>query len=144
MSKTKQHSSNFLKQVMSGIDPVDREVASQRVAMAVRISDAITSKGMSKVDFAELMGKHPSEITKWLSGRHNFTLDTLSAIQTRLGVQLLTTEEPKKEIVQKIVAAITVTPAAANPFKNGFYASYQSGGYNTVLMATEVQVKSLN
>ena len=38
--------------------------------------------------FAEKVGKLPSEVTKWLSGTHNFTVDTLCEIATVLDVNL--------------------------------------------------------
>jgi hypothetical protein len=36
------------------------------------------------------MEKRPSEVTKWLSGNHNFTLETISQIEKQLGVTLIT------------------------------------------------------
>ena len=34
------------------------------------------------------MGKQPFEITKWLSGTQNFTVDILTAIALTLGVEI--------------------------------------------------------
>jgi len=57
--------------------------------LAASISKAIKSKGLTKSEFAEKMGKNPSVVTKWLSGVHNFTSDTLTDIQQVLGISLL-------------------------------------------------------
>ena len=35
------------------------------------------------------MGKRPSEVTKWLSGNHNFTLETISLIEKNLDITLI-------------------------------------------------------
>ena len=36
-----------------------------------RIYDILESKGMSQKDFARLMGKTETEVSRWLSGTHN-------------------------------------------------------------------------
>ena len=32
------------------------------------------------MEFADSIGKRPSEVTKWLSGQHNFTIRTLAML----------------------------------------------------------------
>lgn len=44
---------------------------------------------------AEKLDKKPSEISKWLSGEHNFTLRSLAKLSAELGEALL--EVPKKK-----------------------------------------------
>lgn len=51
-----------------------------KMKLAAELDDLIEQRGLSKGDFADRVGKHPSEITKWLSGTHNLTTDTLSEI----------------------------------------------------------------
>ncbi len=43
-----------------------------------------------------MMGKKSSEISRWLSGTHNFTTETLWEIERVLNIQLLTSS-PMKE-----------------------------------------------
>ena len=45
---------------------------------------------------ADQLGKHPSEIHKWLSGEHNLTLRTIAKIEAELGVTLLEVPTFKK------------------------------------------------
>ena len=59
--------------------------------LAMKIADAIEASGMTKKDFAARLGKHPSEISKWLSGTHNFTHDTLFEISKVLDIDLIDT-----------------------------------------------------
>ncbi len=49
-------------------------------AIAKRLDCLISKHGLSKKEFAEAIGKCPSEVTKWLSGQHNFTLRTLAML----------------------------------------------------------------
>ena len=49
-----------------------------------RIVEQMKAKGVSKKQLAELTGKRPSEVTRWLSGQHNFTLATIAKISVAL------------------------------------------------------------
>lgn len=58
----------------------------REVALCFDISDKIDAlmkeRGLSKKQFADAIGKRPCEITKWLSGQHNFTISTLAMISS--------------------------------------------------------------
>lgn len=58
-------------------------------AISNRIYDLMTKRGLSKVEFAQALGKRPSEVTKWLSGQHNFTLRTISLLSAFFGEELI-------------------------------------------------------
>ena len=49
-------------------------------AIADRIHALIKKKGLTKKEFADSIGKRPSEVTKWLSGQHSFTIRTLAML----------------------------------------------------------------
>ena len=65
------------------------EKTAMRMRLAIKIADAIAQSGFSQKEFAERMNKKPSEISKWLSGTHNFTIDTLYDISRELGITLI-------------------------------------------------------
>lgn len=50
-----------------------------------RIYELMQQRGLSKKQFADALGKRPCEVTKWLSGQHNFTISTLSMLSTFFG-----------------------------------------------------------
>ena len=50
-----------------------------------RIDYLMREKGLSKKQFADALGRRPSEVTKWLSGQHNFTISTISMLSSFLG-----------------------------------------------------------
>ena len=58
-------------------------------AISERLERLIKDKGLSKKEFADAIGKRPSEVTKWLSGQHNFTLRTLAMLSTFFGESLV-------------------------------------------------------
>lgn len=54
-----------------------------------RIHHILVAKGFRQKDLAEKLGKNESEISKWMRGTHNFTIETLSSIETALGEPIL-------------------------------------------------------
>ena len=69
-------------------DDIQQEV-NLEVAISNRINDLMMQRGLSKQQFAQALGKRPSEVTKWLSGQHNFTIRTLTLLSTFFGEPLV-------------------------------------------------------
>ncbi len=61
------------------------------MGLAASIEDAFKAKGLNQKKFAELCGKRESEISKWLSGRHNFTIRSIALIESQLDTRILYT-----------------------------------------------------
>lgn len=57
--------------------------------IAERICEILKEKGLTQKDFAHMLNKRNSEISKWLTGRHNFTTQTIAKIQTALGCDII-------------------------------------------------------
>jgi transcriptional regulator with XRE-family HTH domain len=63
--------------------------------IVVRVHQILKEKGITQKMLADKMGKTPSEISKWLSGEHNFTLRSITKLETELGEDLIYI--PKKD-----------------------------------------------
>lgn len=81
---------------MKTIDDLDFSVSKEienytahSAEIAIMISNYIRSNGMTKKTFADLVGKTASDITRWVSGSHNFTILTLSLIEARTGIEII-------------------------------------------------------
>lgn len=57
-----------------------------------RIHNILEAKGLKQKDLANMLGKNESEISKWMRGTHNFTIDTISSIEEVLGMPILQVE----------------------------------------------------
>lgn len=57
--------------------------------LVLRINQILSEKGYTQKSLAEKMEKRPSEIHKWLSGDHNFTLRSIAKLEAELGEVLL-------------------------------------------------------
>ena len=75
---------------------------SKSLDIAERLNEILIKKGMTQNELAKELGKSPSEVSKWLSGLHNFTLKSISKIEAILGEEILITPSPK-EVETKIV-----------------------------------------
>ena len=64
-----------------------------KMMVAARIADALKVKGITQKQMAVLMGKTESEISEWLSGNRNLTIDTLTDIEEFLNIRLLYTRQ---------------------------------------------------
>lgn len=90
MSKAKKES--VLDFLIAQRDENEYAKVVSRMGIALKIAQALKNKGMTQKELAEKPGKRPSEISKWLTGNHNFTHDTLFDIQTILNIRLLDAE----------------------------------------------------
>ena len=77
------------KDIMTSTPPVVVRRIETRMLVAKMLHDYLDIRGISQQEFAGKMGKQPSEVSKWLSGNHNFTIDTLSDIGYYLDTDFL-------------------------------------------------------
>ena len=49
-----------------------------------RLDAILKERGISQRALARMTGKRPSEVTRWLSGQHNFTLATIAKLSVVL------------------------------------------------------------
>ena len=54
-----------------------------------RIHSILQERGLKQKDLAMMLGKQESEISKWMRGTHNFTIETISSIEHVLGQAIL-------------------------------------------------------
>ena len=74
-----------LDELFKDIPPEIREQTELTFAISDRIYELMQERGLSKKQFAEALGKRPCEVTKWLSGEHNFTIATIAMLSTFFG-----------------------------------------------------------
>ncbi|HTN68563.1 MAG TPA: helix-turn-helix transcriptional regulator [Dysgonamonadaceae bacterium] len=53
-----------------------------------KIAEILQLKGMTQKDLANLLGKKESEISRWMTGTHNFTLRSIAKIEKALNVSI--------------------------------------------------------
>lgn len=74
-----------LQEIFNEIPKEKREEARLSFAISNRLDMLMKEKGLNRSQLAEAIGKRPNEITRWLSGEHNFTISTLAMLSTFFG-----------------------------------------------------------
>ena len=75
----------LFEQCLAGVAPETREEVRLNMDIAHRIYALLKAKKMTQREFAVLMGKRESEISRWLTGSHGFTTTTLAKMSAVLG-----------------------------------------------------------
>ena len=105
---TRRKPSASLTRIMNNIDEDKLRRTRDRMLVANKIADALKAKGISQKKFSEMTGRSESEVSEWLSGDRNFTIDTLSDIKKYLGIDLLNTSSMRTSPVSKEASRMKV------------------------------------
>lgn len=82
-------SSKFHDKLRERVTPERKAFIALSVMIVKRINELLTAKNMTQTDLAKAMDKAPSEISKWLSGMHNFTLRSIGKLEIVLGAPII-------------------------------------------------------
>lgn len=97
----KKLNSPIIDSLLNEIDPLDQAKTDAKMELAAKICRAMEAKSWKKKDLLRAVGKdNPSIITKWLSGTHNFTLETLIDLEIALDIKLIDKEVNQKPIME--------------------------------------------
>ena len=110
--------SSVLTSIIAEMDEATLRRMRDRMRIADRIADAIKEKGLTQKEFAAMMERSESEISDWLSGDRNFTLDTLSDIGEKLSVNLFEGDHIDMKIVPQEDVRIKIKKSATLKLHN--------------------------
>jgi transcriptional regulator with XRE-family HTH domain len=141
----RKYTSPVINQLLGEITPVEKLQTNTKMTLAARLDDLITARGWGKSEFAEKVNKNPSEITKWLSGTQNFTIDTLAEIGVILNMPVSELFAPKRvHVINRVQVVITVKEVQQSiryvtPFSemvSGFSSIYLGSHHDVMLPLT--------
>jgi transcriptional regulator with XRE-family HTH domain len=81
--------SRILEERRKHVNPETRKSVELSFQIVDRIHEILEEKNLKQKDLAALLGKKEAEISKWMRGTHNFTIDTLVSIETALDAPIL-------------------------------------------------------
>ncbi len=79
----------LFRQCLSVIPKEQRAEFDLSYGIAERLDTLLKQKGITQHELARRLGKRDSEVSKWLTGRHNFTTSTIARIETAVGEKLV-------------------------------------------------------
>jgi transcriptional regulator with XRE-family HTH domain len=98
-----------------------------------RIHEILSGKNLDQKDLAILLGKQESEISKWMTGTHNFTIKTIARIEQVLDCSIINVLK-KEDNIQKQTLLFVV------PNK---YAQMNLGKNINVTDSQEIKINSI-
>lgn len=83
--------SKIFEQRLKNISPEIKILSGLLLDISDQINDYMKEKGINQAELAQKLGKKEAEISKWMSGSHNFTIRTIAKISAVLERPILTT-----------------------------------------------------
>ena len=80
---------NRYREMVARVPQEMKEEINLSFAISNKIDALMQERGLSKKEFADQLGKRPSEITRWLSGQHNLTVSTLAMLSAFFGKSII-------------------------------------------------------
>ena len=81
--------SKIIEERRRHINPEVKERVSLSFQIVDRIHQILAERNLRQKDLALMLGKSEAEISKWMRGTHNFTIDTVVAIEEALQAPVL-------------------------------------------------------
>ncbi|UPK72588.1 multiprotein-bridging factor 1 family protein [Chitinophaga filiformis] len=107
------YTSDLVNNLLGHISSAEQDQVDHKMKMAAKIHAGLKAKGWKSLDLArELHLKSPSLVSKWLSGTHNFTMDTLVDIQRVLGIRLLDADMTSAQRALNVNVTLPVVPSS--------------------------------
>ena len=88
--KQARTAAKLFDQIIADTPPELKKQLDMSFAIADKLDATLKERGMNQKEFAHMIGHTQAEVSRWLSGTHNFTLATLAKISVALGVNLFT------------------------------------------------------
>lgn len=79
----------LFRQCLAAIPEEQKAEFELSFGIAERISEVLKAKNLTQKELAKRLHKRESEISKWMTGRHNFTMQTISRIETALNCKIV-------------------------------------------------------
>lgn len=79
----------ILEERRKKVKPEIRQQVALSFQIVDRVHDILQEKGLKQKDLALRLGKSEAEISKWMRGTHNFTIETISSMEAALGAPIL-------------------------------------------------------
>ena len=79
----------LFRQSLSEVKPEIKKEMDIYFAIADKLSQVLAERNLSQKEFAKQIGKTEPEVSRWLSGSHNFTIRTIAKLSAYLNEDLI-------------------------------------------------------
>ena len=104
----------IISQAFENINPENEKFISKNLDITEQIYAILEKNEWTQKDLAAKLGKTDSEVSKLLSGFHNFTLRSLAKLEVALGEDIVITPKEAKEKLSPNVSIVVKMAATLN------------------------------
>lgn len=97
---------NNSEEFFNDLLPEYEKFVNRSIEISDRIEEILKKKNITQRELAEKLGKSESEISKWMCGTHNFTIKSLSKIETVLNEDIINIRVQQKNEVENITFSL--------------------------------------
>jgi transcriptional regulator with XRE-family HTH domain len=83
----------IITKIRERIKPETRNYVSKNLDITEQVFSILDKNNITQKEFARLLEKNESEVSKWLSGFHNLTLKSISKMEAILNADIITTPQ---------------------------------------------------
>lgn len=94
--KATKYTDPLFQEMLDQVPKEKRRESELSYGIARRIYEVLQRKGWSQADLARSTGKREAVVSRWMSGTHNFTIQTLSEIETAMGEEILSVKQYRR------------------------------------------------
>ncbi|WP_312331649.1 helix-turn-helix domain-containing protein [Sphingobacterium sp.] len=128
-------------QKSNAVDRFKKEKAEQSIhrksqLIALKILRTLRQLGISQKEFSEKLGVSQQQVSKWVKGSENFTMDTIDKIEKVLGIQLI---EIKSDDI--FIKKLNIKAVCYKEHISSLWATFES---NIVVIPIQRPAKNLN
>jgi transcriptional regulator with XRE-family HTH domain len=91
---------NVFDRLLDSIPKNEERESNISFRIAQRIDFLMRQKHLSNSDLARGMNKEPAQISRWMSGNHNFTIKTMAELEVFFGEAILISPTANEEIAE--------------------------------------------
>ncbi|MBL7859522.1 MAG: helix-turn-helix domain-containing protein [Cyclobacteriaceae bacterium] len=106
MKKRTVEDTSLFFEVLNNTPQESKNYVSKSLEIVHEIILLLREKDMNQKKLAQKLGKTEAEISKWLSGTHNFTIRTLTSIETAINEEIIVTPHKVRSNALKYTTAI--------------------------------------
>ncbi|MCZ8020210.1 MAG: helix-turn-helix transcriptional regulator [Cyclobacteriaceae bacterium] len=118
MTKVKKEDMSLFFKVLNETPEESKIFVTKSLEIVHEIMLLLEERKINQKGLAEKLGKTEAEISKWLSGSHNFTIRTIAAIEAALNEEVLVTPHKIKSDAFKYTTKIYKVSSNVNKTKN--------------------------
>lgn len=89
MSEQLKNTQELFERLSNVIPSKEKRLRKTSMHIAAAIDDILKSKKLTQKWLAEKLGRKESQVSKWLSGGHNFTIKTITEIEEAIEVKII-------------------------------------------------------